>query len=212
MHVIAFNGSPHEKGNTYAALRAVTEQLEAAGITAEIVQVGHLPIRGCAACNQCARNKDSRCVLPEDGVNAAIEKIRAADGVLLGAPTYYGDVPGPMKSFLDRVFFAGDYNFGGAFRYKVGAAVAVARRPGGRTTLDCLERYLNCAEMFLPSTTNWPLVYGLKPGDVERDTEGQVYLRALGKNMAWLLQAVALGRAQIPVEPREKRVYLNLIR
>ena len=45
MHVIAFNGSPHEKGNTYAALRAVTEQLEAAGITAEIVQVGHLPIR-----------------------------------------------------------------------------------------------------------------------------------------------------------------------
>ena len=38
MHVIAFNGSPHEKGNTYAALRAVTEQLEAAGITAEIVQ------------------------------------------------------------------------------------------------------------------------------------------------------------------------------
>ena len=62
MHVIAFNGSPHEKGNTYAALRAVTEQLEAAGITAEIVQVGHLPIRGCAACNQCARNKDSRCV------------------------------------------------------------------------------------------------------------------------------------------------------
>lgn len=179
MHVIAFNGSPHEKGNTYAALRAVTEQLEAAGITAEIVQVGHLPIRGCAACNQCARNKDSRCVLPEDGVNTAIEKIRAADGVLLGAPTYYGDVPGPMKSFLDRVFFAGDYN---------------------------------CAEMFLPSTTNWPLVYGLKPGDVERDTEGQVYLRALGKNMAWLLQAVALGRAQIPVEPREKRVYLNLIR
>ena len=91
-------------------------------------------------------------------------------------------------------------------------AVAVARRPGGRTTLDCLQRYLNCAEMFLPSTTNWPLVYGLKPGDVERDTEGQVYLRALGKNMAWLLQAVALGRAQIPVEPREKRVYLNLIR
>ena len=117
-----------------------------------------------------------------------------------------------MKSLLDRVFFAGDYNCGGAFRYKVGAAVAVARRPGGRTTLDCLQRYLNCAEMFLPSTTNWPLVYGLKPGDVERDTEGQVYLRALGKNMAWLLQAVALGRAQIPVEPREKRVYLNLIR
>lgn len=151
-------------------------------------------------------------MLPEDGVNTAIEKIRAADGVLLGAPTYYGDVPGPMKSFLDRVFFAGDYNCGGAFRYKVGAAVAVARRPGGRTTLDCLQRYLNCAEMFLPSTTNWPLVYGLKPGDVERDTEGQVYLRALGKNMAWLLQAVALGRAQIPVEPREKRVYLNLIR
>ncbi len=106
-----------------------------------------------------------------------------------------------MKSFLDRVFFAGDYNCGGAFLYKVGAAVAVARRPGGRTTLDCLQRYLNCAEVFLPSTTNWPLVYGLKPGDVERDTEGQVYLRALGKNMAWLLQAVALGRCRSPWSP-----------
>ena len=212
MHVVAFNGSPHEKGNTYYALRTVTDQLEAAGITTEIVQVGHLPIHGCVGCNQCARNKDGKCVLPDDGVNAAIEKIRAADGLLLGAPTYYGDVPGPMKSFLDRVFFAGDYNCGGAYRYKVGAAVAVTRRVGGAGALECLQRFLNTAEMLLPSAPNLPIVYGLKPGEVDQDAEGQLYLRALGKNMAWLLQTVALGKEKYPVEPREKRVYLNLIR
>lgn len=155
MHVIAFNGSPHEKGNTYAALRAVTEQLEAAGITAEIVQVGHLPIRGCAACNQCARNKDSRCVLPEDGVNTAIEKIRAADGVLLGAPTYYGDVPGPMKSFLDRVFFAGDYNCGGAFRYKVGPPGRRAHHAGLPPAVPQLRRDV--------SSLHHQLAAGLRP-------------------------------------------------
>lgn len=212
MHVVAFNGSPHEKGNTYDSLRTVTAGLESAGITTEIIQVGHLPLRSCVACNQCARNKDGNCVLPDDGVNGAIEKIRAADGVLLGAPTYFGDVPGAMKSFLDRVFFAGDYNCGGAFRYKVGAAVAVVRRVGGCTTLDTMQRLLTTAEMFLPSAPNLPIIYGLKPGEVEQDTEGQAYLKALGKNMAWLIQAVALGKEQIPVEPRAKRVYLNLIR
>ncbi len=212
MHVVAFNGSPHEKGNTYDSLRAVTAELESAGITTEIIQVGHLPVRSCMACNQCARNKDGKCVLPDDGVNEAIEKIRAADGILLGAPTYFGDVPGAMKSFLDRVFFAGDYNCGGAFRYKVGTAVAVVRRIGGRPALDTLQRFITTAEMFMPTATNAAIIYGLKPGDVEQDTEGQVYLKSLGKNMAWLMQAVALGKEQIPVEPRGKRVYLNLVR
>ena len=50
MRVVAFNGSPRKGGNTEYLLRKVLEPLEAAGIEAELVQVGGQPVRGCIAC------------------------------------------------------------------------------------------------------------------------------------------------------------------
>ena len=55
MKVLLINGSPHERGCTYTALRIVADALEEGGVETEIFHVGTEPIRGCLGCGGCAR-------------------------------------------------------------------------------------------------------------------------------------------------------------
>ena len=80
MKVILINGSPHAHGCTYTGLSIIGEKLAEHGIDSEIIQVGTKPVSGCIACMGCA--KAGRCVLPDDGVNAAAAKVRDADGLI----------------------------------------------------------------------------------------------------------------------------------
>ena len=106
MKVIAFNGSPHPDGVTASALATVAAELKSAGIEVETVQVGKESIRGCTGCNGC--RKTGRCVIADDIVNDCRDRVAAASGVILASPTYYAGIAGTMKSFLDRLFYAGD--------------------------------------------------------------------------------------------------------
>ena len=91
-------------------------------IECEIIHVGNQAVRGCIACGQCGKNKNEKCVLQGDGVNDWIQKIKDADGLILGSPVYYSAIAGTMKCFLDRAFYVSGSN-GGLFRHKVGVSV-----------------------------------------------------------------------------------------
>jgi len=82
MKVVAFNGSPKPKGNTYYALKIVTDELEKHGIETEIITVGNNKITGCLACNICVKNKDEKCIQKNDLVNEWIQKMKLADGMV----------------------------------------------------------------------------------------------------------------------------------
>lgn len=208
MYVVAINGSPKEKGNTYHSLKMVTDQLEKEGITTEIIQVGNKIIRGCLACGACGKNQNEKCVI-EDDVNPLIQKMKAADGIIIGSPVYYAAIAGTMKSFLDRAFYVAGAN-GGLFRHKVGASVAVARRSGEVATFDQLNHYFTLAEMF-PATSNyWNVTHGRLPGEVEKDEEGAQIMRVLGKNMAFLIKQ--LKSTEIPLPEKEAKIMTNFIR
>lgn len=212
MRVIAFNGSPREKGNTYFALKMVGEELEKEGIELEIVHVGNKAIRGCIACNGCAKNRDERCVMGEENfVNEWIQKIKEADGVLLGSPVHFASLGATMKAFLDRAFYVASVN-GGLFRHKVGASVVAVRRSGGVPTFDQLNNYLNYSEMLMPSANYWSVIHGLKAGEVEQDEEGRQIMRVLGKNMAWLLKMVDYTKDTIIPPEKENKKYTHFVR
>jgi len=208
MKVVAFNGSQHAKGNTWVAIKTVTDELEANGIETEIVHVGVKPIRGCLSCFQCAKNKNERCVIDDD-VNGWIQKMKEADGIILGSPVHYSGIQGTMKSFLDRAFFVAGFN-GQMFRYKVGASVAAVRRSGGIPTFNQLNHYLAYSEMFLATSNYWPVIHGTAAGEAEQDAEGMQIMRVLGKNMAWLVQSVKTSK--VPIPEREKKILTNFIR
>jgi len=187
MKVIAFNGSPHKEGNTSILIHLVLGELKKEGIETELFQIGGKNIRGCIACYKCIENKNQRCAVDNDILNECIEKMVAADGILLGSPTYFTDVTAEMKALIDRAGMVGIAN-GGIFRRKVGAAVVAVRRAGSTHALDTMNHLFTISQMIVPGSSYWNMGIGMTPGEVEKDEEGLRTMQVLGQNMAWLLK------------------------
>ena len=211
MKVVAFNGSPNKNGNTWHAIKMVTDELEKEGITTEIIHVGNKAVRGCLACGQCVKKKNEQCIQSEDPVNEWIQLMKEADGILIGSPVHYSAIAGTMKSFLDRAFYVSGVN-GSLLRHKVGASVVAVRRSGGIPTFNQLNNFLCYSEMLLPSSNYWNVIHGTRPGEATQDEEGKQIMRTLGKNMAWLMKLVENGKGTIAPPEREGKVYMNFIR
>lgn len=207
MNVIAINGSPKAEGNTYQALKIVTEAIENEGISTEIIHIGNKSIRGCIACGWCYEHKNEKCVFDDD-VNEIIQKLKTADGIIIGSPVYYASISGTMKSFLDRTFYVASAN-GGLFRHKVGASVAAVRRSGEVATFDHLNHYFTITEMFVASSNYWNVIHGRMPGEALQDEEGTQTMRVLGKNMAFLIKSIAQNALALP--EKEAKIMTNFI-
>ena len=117
MKVLLLNGSPNEHGCTYTALCEVARVLEESGVETETLWIGNRAVRGCIGCGCCAKNGRRRCVFEDDLVNAALDRMQACDGLVVGSPVHYAAAGGSITSFLDRMFYAG----GSQLRTKVGA-------------------------------------------------------------------------------------------
>lgn len=208
MKVLLVNGSPHEKGCTYTALCEVEKELLKNGIETEIFNIGTEPVAGCRGCGGCSKT-DGKCVFDGDVVNELIEKAKTADGFVFGSPVHYASPAGALLTVLDRAFYAGS----SAFAYKPGAAVVSCRRAGSTASLDCLNKYFTINNMPVVSSGYWNMVHGAKPEDVLQDGEGLQIMRAIGKNMAWLLKCLEAGRKSgIELPEAEPRIRTNFIR
>ena len=207
MHVLMLNGSPHPKGCTYTALSCVAEQLGKHGVDSEIVQLGTKPVSGCLACGKCFES--GYCVFKDDGVNAFIDKLKAADGLVVGSPTYYAAPNGALCAFLDRVFFMKST----PYAYKPACAVVSCRRGGASANFDRLNKYFTINRMSVVSSQYWNSVHGYTPDDVMKDAEGLQTMRTLADNMAWLLRCIEAGASQGILPPvQEKWIGTNFIR
>lgn len=211
MKVVAFNGSPNKEGNTYHAIQIVLKELEKEGIETEIIHVGNKSIRGCIACNQCLKNRNEKCSIEGDEVNEWIQKMKDAEGIILGSPVHYSAIGGTMKSFLDRAFYVAGMN-GGLLRHKVGASVVAVRRSGGLPTFDQLNNYILYSEMLVPTSNYWNVIHGARPGEALQDEEGVQIMRVLGKNMAWLMKLVENGKGTVKGPEKERKAYMSFIR
>jgi multimeric flavodoxin WrbA len=187
MRIVAFNGSARKGGNTAILLRYVLGELEKEGIETELVEMSGAEIHGCLACRTCSTRKDGRCSQTGDMGNVYIEKMAAADGILLGSPTYVTDVTPEIKALIDHACMVSGAN-GGMFRHKAGAAVVAVRRAGAMHAFDTLNHFFLITEMIVPGSSYWNIAVGREPGDVEKDEEGIHTMQVLGRNMAWLLK------------------------
>ena len=186
MKVIMISGSPHKEGSSRLALREMEKVFAAEGIESELIEVGAGPVSGCTACGAC--KKTGVCVIG-DGVNEAIEKLAAADALVVATPVHYASPAGALLAFLDRMFYAGAERFA----HKPAAAFACARRAGTTASLDVINKYFTISQMPVVSSTYWSQIYGGAPGDASHDAEGLQTARNLARNMAWLLKCIAAG-------------------
>ncbi len=189
MNVVAFNGSARKDGNTAILLKRVLGVLEAEGIQTELVQLAGEQIQGCTACRACFETKNQRCSITTDNVNAYIQKMLQADGVILGSPTYFGMMSPEMKALIDRAGFVCRAT-PDVLKFKVGAAVAVARRAGAMTTFDAINHFFLINQMIVPGSSYWNIGVANKKGDADKDEEALKTMDNLGKNMAWLIKKI----------------------
>lgn len=206
MKVLTICGSPRPNGNTALALEELEGVLAAEGIGCERVSLGTKDIRGCIACGYC--HEHGRCVF-DDIVNETAPRLAEADGVVVGAPVYYGSANGTVSAFLDRLFYSSAAT---DKTMKVGAAFAVARRGGTSATYDELNKYFAISGMPIATGQYWNGVFGRERGEAAGDAEGLQQMRTLARNMAFLMKSVALGRERYGLPEKEPFQRTNFIR
>ncbi|MBQ6530364.1 MAG: flavodoxin family protein [Clostridia bacterium] len=195
MKVLLLNGSPREFGCTYTALTEVAGALNANDVETEIMWIG----------------RDSFSGVYEYGslIDEFAAKLDDIDGLVIGSPVYYAASSGAISMFLDKAF----YTNGGKLRGKVGASVVSCRRGGASAAFDELNKYFTINSMPVVSSQYWNQVHGNTPDEVRQDLEGLQTMRTLGKNMAWLIKCIELGKKNgVEIPPQEKKTSTNFIR
>ena len=204
MKVLLINGSPRMNGNTTLALEEMIKVFHEDGIETEVVNIGNKAIRGCIACGTC-RDR-GQCVF-DDEVNVCANKFEECDGLVVASPVYYASANATLIAFLDRLFYSSGFDK----TMKVGASVVVARRGGCSATFDELNKYFTISGMPVASSHYWNSVHGAAPGEAAEDKEGLQTMRALARNMAFLMKSIALGKEKYGLPEKEERVWTNFI-
>jgi multimeric flavodoxin WrbA len=95
--ILAICGSPRA-GNTEFLLRTILKHCK--GAKTELILLRKLNIHHCGGCLVC--DKTGKCHQNDD-MQKLYPKLLAADVIIFGTPTYFNDVTGLMKDFLDRL-------------------------------------------------------------------------------------------------------------
>lgn len=107
MNVIGINGSPRKQWNTATLVTKALEGAAAQGATTDLFHLYDLDFKGCKSCFACkirGGKSYGKCVLNDD-LASVLEKIAAADALIIGSPIYFGTVTGETRSFLERLLF-----------------------------------------------------------------------------------------------------------
>lgn len=187
MKVVAFNGSPRQKGNTEILINEVFKSLQTEGIETELIPLGNKKVHGCTACLKCREIKDGKCHIKNDHLNYCIEKMVEADGIIIGTPVYFADVTPEVKALIDVAGYVTRGN-GHQLKRKVGAGVIAVRRGGALHAFETINNFFLINQMIVPGSSYWNFGMGKNPGDVLNDAEGIKTMQTLGENMAWLMK------------------------
>ena len=103
MNILIINGSPRKNGLISQMLGIMQQEAERRGDRVGVVYTNDLNIKPCIGCMAC-RTK-CKCVLAEDDSQRVLKMIQEADAIIMGAPCYWGNIPGQMKLLFDRIVY-----------------------------------------------------------------------------------------------------------
>jgi len=137
MKIVAIVGSPHAaKGNTAKLTRIVLAGAEREGAEVETIYLPGNTVLPCLGCDYC--HKKGQC-LQKDSFEEIQQKVKKADGVVLGSPNYIFSVSAQMKAFMDR---CGGMIHCLGFRGKYGASVVTSGGGDEEPIADYMNHFL----------------------------------------------------------------------
>lgn len=102
MKIIIINGSPRKNGLTAGILHTIEDRLTQKGAQVSFIELSELDMKPCRGCCSCYKN--GGCIFKDDAEKLS-DEIDAADGLVIGSPTYASNVSGILKTFIDRGHF-----------------------------------------------------------------------------------------------------------
>jgi multimeric flavodoxin WrbA len=99
MKALCIIGSPREDGSTALVVGKMIEGLVERGVDVARYGLGSLEINYCKGCHTCEQIR--RCV-QRDVMDVIVKDLFEADSVVVASPSYWGDVTGQLKVFIDR--------------------------------------------------------------------------------------------------------------
>lgn len=97
--VLVLAGSPRKGGNSDLLCGAFMKGAREAGHETEKIYVDDLKLGGCKACYACRGT--GKC-FQQDGMAQVLEKMIAADVIVLATPVYFYSLSGQLKILIDR--------------------------------------------------------------------------------------------------------------
>ena len=180
MTVLGISGSMRKDGNTSILVKVILERCEQAGIETEFISLSGKKINPCLGCEKCKEN--DWCVIQNDDWGAIMEKVMDSEVLVIGSPTYYYDVCGHLKNFIDRSYSLYHRR---QLAGRKAVAVAVCSNKGGARTIETLEGFLNSHEF---SYLGWVRGKGYLEGAIAKDTRALKKAGDLGDKIVKLLK------------------------
>ena len=189
MKVLGIAGSLRSKSNTLQYVEKVMDRLGEKGIETELISLRGKEIKPCTGCYECVEK--GRCTIKGDDFDPIIEKMRAAEGLILGSPVYVSSVVPQMMALLARATFVAYWN-DKFFTGKIGGPVTVARRAGHCMAFSQLLLWFFINGITVPGSSYWNVGVAGTAGarDAESDEEGFLTVINFADNMASLMKKI----------------------
>ena len=191
MKVIGISGSPRPEGNTTLLVREALNAIAEEGIETEFISLADKELNPCIGCNIC-EEIGSRQII--DDVDEILQKMKEADGIIVGSPVYFGGVTAQLKILMDR---SRPLRRGFQMSNKVGGAIAVgASRNGGQeTTIQQIHNFFLIHSMIVvgdkePTAHYGGTGVGAGVDDCKNDEVGIETARNLGKKVAEVVKLI----------------------
>ena len=176
--VLILSGSPR-KGNSDALCDAFLKGASEAGHEVEKIRVATKKVHYCTGCYVC-KQTGGNCVYQDD-MGEILQKMLAADVLVLASPVYFFSVCAQLKTVLDRAVARWKEIKNKEFYFIVTAAED--EEGVSNTTLDCMRGFMSCCK----GSVEKGVVEGLGVYELgEIHTKGEKFLHEayeLGKNV-----------------------------
>jgi multimeric flavodoxin WrbA len=159
-NVLVLSASPRIGGNSDTLCDQFIKGAEASGNTVEKIYVHNQAIGYCMACYAC--KKTGACIQRDD-MSAILDKLVAADVIVLATPVYFYTMNGQLKTLIDRTLPRYTEIRNKEFYF---IATAADEKASMERTMDGLRGFTDC----LPGAKVRGLIYGAgawQKGDIQ---------------------------------------------
>jgi len=178
MQVLGISGSMRKDGNTSRLVHIILKQCEEKGLTTEFISLADKQIHPCIGCEKC--KKEHECSITDDDWEDVASRMLDCEVLVIGSPTYYYDVSGQLKNFIDRTY---SYYHDRRLAGRKAVAVSVEADKGGSRAIQTIEGFLSAHEF---SYVGHVKGKGYLAGDVLKDTDAIEHAKKIGDKITRL--------------------------